>query len=183
MSESVAVFVTVNELFSPMFRFVCAGKMGAELTSFTVTVNVFVALIGGTPLSVTTVVNVLVPGPCASFGVQVMIPFVDIDAFVGPTVRTYDNTFTGRSPSDAVFVTVINTSSLTVKFVCGGSVGAVLTSFTVTVNEFVALRAGVPLSVTTVVKVLVLGPCASVGVQVMMPFVEIAALVGATVNA
>jgi len=51
------------------------------------------------------------------------------------------------------------------------------------VNVFVALALGFPLSVTTVVKALVLGPCASLGVQVMTPFVLIAALVGAPTKA
>ena len=44
-----------------------------------------------------------------------------------------------------------------------------MTSFTVTVNDFVSLRGGEPLSVTLTVIVLVLGPCASVGVQEIAP--------------
>src|SRR5436190_23498240 len=48
---------------------------------------------------------------------------------------------------------------------------------TTTVKELVALRLGEPLSVTMVVNVLVLGPWASVGVQVMMPLAEMLALV------
>jgi hypothetical protein len=74
-SESLAVFVTANVLNAPMVRLVCNGRTGALLTSVTTTVKEFVALIGGNPLSVTTVVNVLVPGPSASLGVHMMIPF------------------------------------------------------------------------------------------------------------
>jgi hypothetical protein len=57
-------------------------------------------------------------------------------------------------------------------------VGELLTSVTVTVNEFVALRGGTPLSVTIVVIVFVLGPWASEGVQVITPFVSIVAPAG-----
>ena len=44
----------------------------------------------------------------------------------------------------------------------------------------VALKGGEPSSVTMVVKVLVLGPWASLGVQEIIPFAEMIALVGAT---
>src|SRR2546430_17694730 len=48
--------------------------------------------------------------------------------------------------------------------------GALFNSLTVTVKVLVALKGGVPLSVTLVVNTTPeLGPCASVGVQVMMP--------------
>ena len=40
---------------------------------------------------------------------------------------------------------------------------------TVTVKDFVSLRFGEPLSVTATVMVLLLGPCASVGVQEIAP--------------
>src|SRR4029077_10924231 len=55
----------------------------------------------------------------------------------------------------------------------GGTVrtGALFTSFTTTVKLLVALRAGLPLSVTLTVIVFVLGPCASVGVQLSTPVV------------
>src|SRR2546427_279009 len=59
-----------------------------------------------------------------------------------------------------------------------------LSSLTTTMNELVALRfwaltaSGLE-SVTTVVNVLVLGPWASVGVQVIMPLAEMLALVTA----
>jgi hypothetical protein len=50
-----------------------------------------------------------------------------------------------------------------------GNTGGLFTSLTTTVNTFVALRFDDPSSVTIVVNVLVLGPCASVGVQVITP--------------
>ena len=56
-----------------------------------------------------------------------------------------------------------------------GRTGGVLISFTTTVKELVALSGGVPLSETTVVNQFVLGPCASVGVQVMIPLVSMTA--------
>ena len=59
-------------------------------------------------------------------------------------------------------------SSLIVRFVCTGNTGALFTSSTVTLKLLVALKAGTPLSVTTVVNVATLGPWASVGVQVML---------------
>src|SRR5438874_1534063 len=83
----------------------------------------------------------------------------------------------GRSGSLAVLVRVKVVSSLIVwsAGVCR-KVGALFTSLTTTVKELVALSGGEPLSVTVVVKVLVLGPCASVGVQVITPSAEMLAL-------
>src|SRR2546422_7419712 len=49
------------------------------------------------------------------------------------------------------------------------STGAVFTSVTITVKLLVSLDGGAPLSVTRTVIRLVLGPCASVGVQVRTP--------------
>ena len=46
---------------------------------------------------------------------------------------------------------------------------------TITVKLLVALNGGTPLSVTMVVIRLVLGPCASVGVQVITPLVSMVA--------
>ena len=60
--------------------------------------------------------------------------------------------------------------------------GALLNSFTTTVKLFVALSAGVPLSVTMVVNVLVLGPCASLGVQRITPLAAMLAPVGGFAN-
>jgi hypothetical protein len=73
------------------------------------------------------------------------------------------------SESVAVFVTTSGVSSVTVRFVCAGSTGAELTSLTTTLKELVALSKGEPSSVTTTVTVFVLGPSASVGVQLIAP--------------
>ena len=51
-----------------------------------------------------------------------------------------------------------------------------MTSFTVSVNDFVSLRFGEPLSVTTTVILFVLGPCASVGVHEMAPVLGLIAI-------
>ena len=84
----------------------------------------------------------------------------------------------GTSESVAALVTASVVSSLIV-WLAGVWVndGALFTSLTTTVKVLVALRFGEPLSVTTVVKVLVLGPWASVGVQVMTPLAEMVAWV------
>src|SRR4051812_11451187 len=84
----------------------------------------------------------------------------------------------GTSGSVAELLTVISANSLTVRLVCAGSTGGLLTSRTTTVNELVAVICGKPLSVTMVVIVFVPGPCASLGVHVMMPFVSIIAPAG-----
>ena len=63
----MAALVTVSNCISLIVRFAgVARNDGARLTSVTVTVNVFVALRFGEPLSVTRVVHVFVLGPCAS---------------------------------------------------------------------------------------------------------------------
>ena len=86
----------------------------------------------------------------------------------------------GISESLAVLVTLKVAPSFIVRFVCPGNAGATFTSLTIIVKVFVALNGGEPLSVTDTVRVFVLGPCASVGVQVKTPLAElIAALVGA----
>jgi len=81
-----------------------------------------------------------------------------------------------------VFITVSSVSSLIVRVAWTGSTGALLTSSTTTVKLLVALRAGLPLSVTTVVMVLVVGPCASLGVQAITPLESILAPSGADTN-
>ena len=53
---------------------------------------------------------------------------------------------------------------------------------TITVNEFVALNCGTPLSVTIVVIVFVAGDWPTVGVQEITPLVSIAAPAGELVN-
>src|SRR5664279_281274 len=80
------------------------------------------------------------------------------------------------SLSLAVFVTTTAVTPLIVRFVWLGNTGATFTSFTVTVKLFVALK--LP-SLTMVVNVFVLGPCASVGIQLITPLVLMLALVTA----
>jgi hypothetical protein len=72
----------------------------------------------------------------------------------------------GRSLSVAASFTLNKLPSATVCWLMLGNTGRVLTSVTTTTNELVTLM--VP-SLTTVVIVLVLGPCASVGVHVIKP--------------
>ncbi len=81
--------------------------------------------------------------------------------------------------SVAVFVTVSVANSLIVRSSCVGNVGALFTSLTVTVKELVSLSGGTPLSCTLTVMRLMVGPWASVGVQVMTPLVEMLAPLGA----
>src|ERR1041384_6855142 len=50
--------------------------------------------------------------------------------------------------------------------------GAEFTSLTMMVNRWVALKLGLPLSNTRTRILLLLGPCASVGVQLKMPVAE-----------
>ena len=82
----------------------------------------------------------------------------------------------------AVFVTVSVVSSAMVRSVCPGSTGALFTSFTVTVKLLVALRDGVPLSVTIVVNMALLGPWPSLGVQLITPLELMLAPVGGNTN-
>src|SRR5205814_1790434 len=84
----------------------------------------------------------------------------------------------GMSESVALFVTVSVDNSAMVTLVCAGSAGALFTSVTTTMKLLVALMGGAPLSVAMVVSVFVLGPCASLGVQVITPLVSICAPAG-----
>src|SRR3989454_6051309 len=79
------------------------------------------------------------------------------------------NVCAGRSSSLAVFVTVSVLSSVTVW--SGGTVstGALFAPVTTTVKLLVSLDSGAPLSVTRTVIRFVLGPWASVGVQLSTP--------------
>ena len=69
----------------------------------------------------------------------------------------------------ALAVNVRSRPSTTVLFPIDASTGALLLSVTVTMIVSKALRAGEPLSATRTVMELVLGPWASVGVQVKRP--------------
>src|SRR5437867_11296717 len=83
--------------------------------------------------------------------------------------RPFRSVLAGRSASLAVLVTTRALSSLIVWSAGTVSTGALFTSRTTTVKLLVALRGGAPLSVTRTVIRLVLGPCASVGVQLSTP--------------
>src|SRR6202142_30518 len=146
--------------------------------AFTVTGKLFVALrlcalTAYTFVSVTTVVKVYTPGTCPTVGVHRITPLLSIVDPVGP-VSTYPSGLTGISLSLAVLVTVKLCVPTSVRLLCTGKVGAVFTSFTTTVKLFVALK--LP-SLTMVVNTFVLGPCASVGVHVITPFVLMLAFV------
>src|SRR6266536_545222 len=86
------------------------------------------------------------------------------------------------SGSLPALVTTNVASAAIVRSPCAGSDGALFTSVTTAVKLFVSLNGGVPLSVTRVVIVFVLGPCASVGVHVITPEPEIVAPEGAANN-
>src|SRR5580765_7008941 len=110
MSESVAVLVTVNNVNSAIVRFVCAESTGALFVSVTTTVKRFVALRGGDPLSVTTVVIRFVPGPWPSDGVHEMTPLASIIAPLGALSSAYVRMIAGISVSVAAFVTISKVS-------------------------------------------------------------------------
>src|SRR5438309_4811676 len=121
MSASVAVLVMVKLVSSLIVTFVWAGSTGAVLSSLTTTVNELVALrfwaLTASGLeSVTMVVKMLVLGPWASVGVQVMMPLAEMLAFVTTpksllTIRVYVSGLAGMSESVAVLVTVKVVSS------------------------------------------------------------------------
>src|SRR5439155_15271429 len=85
LSGSLATLVTVKVVISSITtRFVVTINTGGRFTSCAMTTKLFVALSDGVPLSVALTVTALVPGPCASFGVQVTIPLLAlIVMFVG----------------------------------------------------------------------------------------------------
>src|SRR5436190_1405149 len=143
---------------------------GAWFTSLTKTVKLLVALRAGTPLSVTFTVIRLVLGPWASLGVQVSTPLLGSRFTpVGAETRLKVNTFAGKSESVAVCVTVSVLSSGTARPVGTVSTCALFTSVTPSFPTRRSSDLGTPLSVTFTVIRLVLGPWASLGVQVSTP--------------
>src|SRR5436190_2864899 len=160
----------------------CEVIVGGVLADSTTTLKLLVADNGGVPLSVTAVVSRFVVAPGASGGVQVMMPFASMPAPAGGFSSVYASELAGMSESEAVFVTTNDLSAVTVRSGCAGSVGALFSSVTTTLNEFVALNGGMPLSVTRVVKTFVPGPWLSLGVQVTMPIEEIVAFAGAAIR-
>src|SRR5271155_1882533 len=140
MSESVAVLVTTSGSRPTMVRLLCTGNTGTLFRSLTTTVKLLVALNGGVPLSVTTVVITLVEGAWVCVGVHVMIPLPSIAAFVGEPTRAYTSASGGMSVWLAVLVTTNSVNSLIVRLVWTGSTGGLWTACTTTVNVLVALR-------------------------------------------
>ena len=145
--------------------------------------KVCVELIDGVPLSVTITVNAFVEPDGPETG-QLKTPlFESIVAPAGaPAPRLKSSVFVGKSESVAVAVKLTVCPMKFVRFAIGASTGALFTSLTVTVKELVALKAGVPLSVTMVVNVFVLGPCASLGIQLITPLALMLAPAGGTTN-
>src|SRR5437867_422611 len=169
-SASLAVLVTTRTLSSLIVWSAGTVSTGALFTSRTTTVKLLVALRGGAPLSVTRTVIKLVLGPCASVGVQGSTQdLASRRTPYGAETRPKLSVLAGRSASLAVLVTTRALSSLFPTRRSSDLTGALFTSRTTTVKLLVALRGGAPLSVTRTVIKLVLGPCASVGVQLSTP--------------
>src|SRR2546422_10850522 len=106
MSASAAVFVTVSVVSSAIVRSACSGSSGALFTSLTVTVKLLVALSVGVPLSVTMVVNMAVPGPSPSLGVQLITPDPQILAHAKSVDHGGRRIIKGKSTCAALFGTV-----------------------------------------------------------------------------
>src|SRR5712692_10433577 len=144
---------------------------GAEATTI---LNVFASLKGGAPSSVTRIVTVLVAGENPIGGIQAKTPLVALMVAPAgaPRSRVNVSELAGMSASVAVAVKVSRLPSVTVLSLMGAKTGALFTSLTMTVKLLVSLNGGLPSSVTRTVMTLVLGPCASVGVQVSTPVAE-----------
>src|SRR5438552_3484491 len=109
-------------------------------------------------------------GPCASVGVQLIAPLAGLMVMpAGELTKAKVKLLAGRSASVAVALTLSVVCSVIVWSAGTVNTGARFTSLTVTVNVLVTLRAGTPLSVTLTLTAFVLGPCASVGVQLIAP--------------
>src|SRR5713226_470258 len=150
--------------------------------AFTTTSKLLVALKAGRPLSVTTVTNRFVLEPSPSLGIHVITPLLSIVAPAGGFNNEYVNVGVGMSVSNAVLVTAKCVNGLTVRLLCSPSTGPFRCALTTTVKLLVALRAGVPLSVTTVVNTLVLGTWLTTGLQLMIPLALMEALAGPLTN-
>src|SRR5205814_5938713 len=105
-----------------------------------------------------------------SVGVHLSTPLLgSIFTPAGADSRLKVNVLAGRSVSLAELVTMSVLSSVIVRSIGTVSTGALLASVTTTVKLLVSLDGGAPLSVAFTVIRFVLGPCASVGVQVSTP--------------
>src|SRR5437867_2943494 len=125
------------------------ARDGGLLVSSTNTVKVCVALRLGVPLSVTMTLMIGRPGRRDWVGVQLNTPLVAPRvALRGAYTRLKVSVFAGRSGSEAELVKVRSVPSVTVLSAMVVSDGGLLDSSTNTVKLCVALRLGVPLSVT-----------------------------------
>src|SRR4029453_10874772 len=106
------------------------ANVGALFTSFTVTLNVRVALKLGTPLSVTRTVTGLVLGPWASVGVQLTPPLLALIVMPAgaPGSILYVSVLAGTSLSLPLAVTVSRLPSLTVLLAITPNLAALFTS-------------------------------------------------------
>src|SRR3954465_8558250 len=147
--------------------------MGGEFTSWTKMRIVSATLAGGVPLSVTLTVMKFVAPPCVSSGVHVNTPLVGLLlAPIGaPASRLQVSACAGKSGSVAELVKLSKAPSSTYMSPSAVSAGGEFTSSTTPLVVTAAPMGGEPLSVTRIVTALVLGPCASVGVQVNAPLV------------
>src|SRR5438477_362648 len=109
-----------------MVRSAIAAKLGALFVSRTYTMNEFVALNGGDPLSVTRTVMLVMLGPCASVGVQVKTPLVGFTLAPVGNPGSKLNVRESPSGSIAVIVNVKRLPSFTVLFPIPVSTGGLL---------------------------------------------------------
>src|SRR5258708_6882492 len=155
----------------PSAASVIVKMRGAGTTAI---VKVFASLRGGEPSSVTRIVTVLVAGENPLGGIQAKTPLVALMVAPAgaPGSRVNVNELAGMSASVAMAVKVSRLPSFTVLSLMGAKTGALFTSLTMMVKLLVSLSGRLPSSVTRTVMTLVLGPCASVGVQVRTPVTE-----------
>src|SRR5436190_1143187 len=109
-------------------------------------------------------------GPCASVGIQLSTPVLASSSTpVGAETRPKVSVL-ARSLHDALPIFTTRASSSLIVWSAGTvSTGALFTSFTTTVKLLVALKIGRASCRDCILIRLVLGPCASVGVQLSTP--------------
>ena len=110
-------------------------------------------------------------GDCALLGVHVNTPLElsRLTPVGAPAPRLKVRIWAGRSGSFTTLLTVSNCPAATVLLPIGEKIGGEFTSLTMIVKRCVALKLGVPLSKTRTRTLLLLGPCASLGVQLKSP--------------
>src|SRR2546423_8063226 len=138
---------------------------------FTKIVKLCVALKLGVPLSATRMVMTFVLGDCALLGVQVNTP-LELSRLTpagAPAPRVNVRLWAGRSGSFTTLLTVSSCPAGTVLLPMGEKTGGEFTSLTTMLNRCVALKLGLPSSNTRTRMLLLLGPCASPGIQLKRP--------------